>query len=147
MTEEIEELRTEERIRMQAFDKEDAAGMKEVRGEIDRVKADMGRLDEQETGLSASIRREQENFTALKEQAEVLDRDELIEARLAMRKESERQAWERIRESLSSGKVSFQTFRDSVKDTDELLGESDADGQEGVKERNKDSREKHEADL
>ena len=30
---------------------------------------------------------------------------------------------------------------------DELLGESDADGKAGVKERNKDSREKHEADL
>jgi len=27
----------EERIRMQAFDKEDAVGMKEVRGEIDRI--------------------------------------------------------------------------------------------------------------
>ena len=135
LTEEIEELRTEERIRMQAFDKEDAAGMKEVRGEIDRVKADMGRLDEQETGLADSIRKEQENFTALKEQAEVLDRDELTEARLAMRKDSERQAWERIRESVSSGKVSFQTFRMSVEDTDKLLGESDADGGVVVKVR------------
>ena len=46
-----------------------------------------------------------------------------------MRKDSERQAWERIRESLSSGKVSFQTFRMSVKETDELLGEDDAEGQ------------------
>ena len=138
LTEEIEELRTEERIRMQVFDKEDAAGMKEVRGEIDRVKADMGRLDEQETGLSDSIRREREHFTALQEQAEVLDHDELTKARLAMRKESERQAWERIRESLSSGKVSFQTFRMSVKDTDELVGEDDADGQAIVKERNRD---------
>ena len=113
---------------MQAFDKEDVAGLKEVRGEIDRIKADMGRLDEQETGLSDSIRREQENFSALQERAEVIDRDELTEARLAMRKDSERQAWERIRQSLSSGKVSFQTFRMSVEDTDELLGEGDADG-------------------
>ena len=107
LTEEIEELRTEERIRMQAFDKEDAAGMKAVRGEIDRVKADMGRLDEQETGLSDSILREREHFTALQEQAEVLDRDELTEARLAIRKDSELQAWEHIRESLSSGKSAF----------------------------------------
>ena len=107
----------------------------------------MGRLDKQETGLSDSIRKEQENYTALQEQAEVLDRDELTEARLAMRKESERQAWERIRESVSSGKVSFQTFRMSVKDTDELLAASDADGKAAMKERNRDSREKHEADL
>ncbi|MBE6724365.1 MAG: mobilization protein [Ruminococcaceae bacterium] len=130
LTEEIEELRTEERIRMQAFDKEDADGMKEVRGEIDREKTDMGRLDEQETGLSDSIRKEQENYTALQEQAEVLDRDKLTEARLAMRKDSEHQAWERIRESLSSGKVSFQRFRSSVKETDRMLGENGAEGQE-----------------
>jgi len=147
LTEEIEELQTEERIRMQAFNKEDAAGMKEVRGEIDRVKTDMGRLDEQETSLSASIRKEQENFTALQEQAEVLDRDELTEARLAMRKDSEHQAWERIRRSLSSGKVSFQTFRMSVKDTDELLGEDDADGQAVVKERSRDKGDRRETTL
>ena len=126
LTEEIEELRSEERTRMQTFDKEDAAGMKEVRREIDSAKADMGRLDEQESSLSDSIRKEQENFTALKEQAEVLDRDELNEAHLALRQESEHQAWERIRESVSSGKVSFQTFRQSVRNADEMLGESDA---------------------
>ena len=100
----------------------------------------MGRLDELESSLSDSIRKEQENFTALKEQAEVLDRDGLNEARLALRKESERQAWERIRESMSSGKVSFQTFRMSVKDTDELLGESDADGLSVQRERDIDQR-------
>ena len=98
----------------------------------------MGRLDEQETGLSDSIRKEREHFTALQEQAEVLDHDELTKARLATRKESERQAWERIREYVSSGKVSFQTFRMSVKETDELLGEDDAEGQAIVKERNRD---------
>ena len=127
---------------MQVFDKEDAAGMKEVRGEIDRIKADMGRLDEQETGLSDSIRREREHFTALQELTEVLDRDELTEACLALRKESERQAWERIRKSLSGGKVSFQTFRMSVKDTDELPGEEDAGGQAVVKERNREKGER-----
>ena len=37
--------------RMQAFDKEDAAGMKKVRGEIERAKADMGSLDEQQSSL------------------------------------------------------------------------------------------------
>ena len=147
LTEEIEELRTEGRIRMQAFDKEDAAGMKEVRGEIDRIKADMGKLDEQETGLSDSIRKEQENYTALQEQAEVLDRDELTEARLAMRKDSEHQAWERIRRSLSSGKVSFQTFRMSVKDTDKLLGEGDADGQAVTREKNRYNWEERNASL
>ena len=95
----------------------------------------------------STIRKEQENFTALKAQAEILDRDELTEARLAMRKKSERQAWERIRQSLSSGKVSFQTFRMSVKDTDELLGESDADGKAVTREKNRYNWEERNASL
>ena len=102
--------------------------MKKVRCEIDSAKADMGRLNEQESSLSDSIWKEQENFTALKEQAEVLDRDELNEALLTLHKESEHRAWERIRESVSNGKVSFQTFRQSFRDADEMLRVDDADG-------------------
>ncbi len=132
---------------MQVFDKEDTAGMKEVRSELDRVKTDMDRLDEQETGLSASIRKEQDNLAALQEQTEVLDRDERTEARLAMRRDSEHQAWEHIRQSLSNRKVSFQTFRMSVKDTDKLLGDSDADGQELKREHERDERKGYELGL
>jgi predicted nuclease with TOPRIM domain len=130
LSEEIEELHTEEKTLIQAFGKEDAAGMKQVKDEIHAAEANRENLDRQENSLSDSIRMEQERFDALSEQAADLDRGELTSARLALRRDSERQAWERIRESVSSGKVSFQRFRSSVKETDRMLGENGAEGQE-----------------
>ena len=75
LAEEIEELRFEEKDIMQGFDKEDTAGMKQVKSEISGAEADMVRLGKDETTLTDAIDREREKFTDLKEQAAVLDRD------------------------------------------------------------------------
>ena len=130
LSEEIEELRTEENTLIQAFGKEDATGMKQVKDEIRAAEANRENLGRQENSFEDSIHTEQDRFDTLREQAADLDRDEMNAARLALRRDSEHQAWERIRESLSSGKVSFQRFRSSVKETDRMLGENGAEGQE-----------------
>ena len=134
LAEEIEELRFEEKDIMQGFDKEDAAGMKQVKSEISGAEADMVRLDKDETTLTDAIDRERKKFTGLKEQAAVLDRGELTDARLALRPQMEAQAKERIRVAMSSGKIRFWDFRACVLDADKLLGE---DGLAEQREREK----------
>ncbi len=124
LVEEIEELRFEEKSIMQGFDKEDATGMKQVKGEISGAEADLVRLGKDESTLSNAIGKEREKYTALKEQAAGLDRGELTNARLALRPQMEAQAKERIRGAMSSGKIDFWKLQATLRDTDTLLGEA-----------------------
>ena len=124
LTEEIEELRFEEKSIVQGFGKEDASGMKQVKNEISGAQADMVKLGKDETTLTDAIGKEREKFTELKEQAAGLDRDELTDTRLALRPQMEAQAKDRIRGAMSNGKVSFWNFQLSIRDTDKLLGET-----------------------
>ena len=139
LSEEIEEPRTEEKALIQAFGKEDAAGMKQAQAEIQAVEANMENLDKRESGLSDSICAEREQFDTLREQAVDFDRNELTAARLALRKDSERQAWGRISDTASDGKVSFLLFRNSIRETDRLLEEDSADDPAIKHQREKDS--------
>ena len=123
LAEEIEELRFEEKDIMQGFDKEDVAGMKQVKSEIGGAEAEMVRLGKDETTLTEAIEKEREKFTELKKQAAELDRGELTDARLALRPQMEAQSKERIRRAMSSGKISFWSYQASVRDTDAILGE------------------------
>lgn len=123
LAEEIEELRFEEKDIMQAFDKEDAAGMKQVKTEISGAEADIVRLGKDETTLTDAIDKERTKYAGLKEQASELDRGKLIDTRLALRLKMEAQAKERIRGAVSSGKIRFWDFRASVQNADKLLGE------------------------
>ena len=123
LVEEIEELRFEEKSIVQGFGKEDAAGMKQVKGEISGAEADMVKLGKDETTLNDAIGREREMFTELKKQAAGLDRDELTDTRLALRPQIEAQAKERIRGAMSSGKLDFWKYQASTRDTDKQLGE------------------------
>ena len=94
----------------------------------------MVRLGKDETTLTDAIDREREKFTDLKEQAAVLDRDGLTDARLAIRPQMEAQAKERIRVAMSSGKLDFWKYQASTRDTDTMLGE---DGMAEQREREK----------
>ena len=141
LSEEIEELRTEENTLIQAFGKKDAAGMKQVKAEIHAAEANMENLDKRESSLSDSIRVEREQFDTMRDQAADLDRNELTAARLDLRRDSERQAWGRISDTASDGKVSFLLFRSSIRETDRLLEEDSADDQAIKRQREKDSRE------
>ena len=123
LSEEIEELRFEEKDIMQGFGKEDTAGMKQIKSDISGAEADMMKLGKDETTLTDAIEKEREKFTGLKEQAAKLDRAELTDARLAIRPQLETQAKERIRGAMSSGKLDFWKYQVSTRNTDKLLGE------------------------
>lgn len=141
LSEEIEELRFEEKSVMQVFGKEDAAGMNEVKGEISEAEARVMRLDAQEVEFTGAIKREKEKFDGLKEQAADLDQDKLTDARLALRPQMERTTHDRIRAGLSSGKVGFWDFEGSKKDADEWLGE------EGMAERHEEKKRRREREI
>ena len=121
VTEEIRELQVDENALIRAFDKEDDAGMRQVKGEISKAEARIVELSAQEAELSDKISREKGKYDGLKKQTADLDQNELIDTRLALRPEMERKAHERISQGLSSGKVSFRYFEMSKKDTDSLL--------------------------
>jgi hypothetical protein len=123
LTEIIEELRFEEQSVMQAFGKEDAAGMKKVKGEIGAAESDLAHYDKRAGELVDAINREKDKFTGLKEQASELDLDELIDARLALRTQKENAAREHIRKAAPDGRINFWNYQRSVTDTDWLLGE------------------------
>ena len=136
LSEEIEELRFEEKSVMRVFGKDDAAGMKEVKGEISEAEARVMKLDAQEVEFTGAINREKEKFDGLKEQAADLDQDELTDARLVLRPQIERAARDRIQSGLSSGKVSFWDYEGSKKGADRWLDE------EGMAERREDQKRK-----
>ena len=145
LSEEIEELRFEEKSVMRVFGKEDAAGMNEVKGEISEAETRVMKLDAQEVEFTGAINREKDKFDGdgLKEQASDLDHDELIDARLALRPQMERSAYDRIQSGLSSGKPEFWKMESSFRDADRVLGE------EGMAERHEAQkrREEHEFDY
>ena len=123
LSEEIEELQFEEKSIMRVFDKVDAAGMKEVEGEISKSEASIVKLDAQEVQFTGAINREKEKFDGLKAQATDLDQDELTDARLALRQQMECEAQDRIRRAERGKKISFWNFQGSISDADKLLSE------------------------
>ena len=141
LSEEIEELRFEEKSVMRVFGKDDAAGMKQVEGEISEAAARVVKLDAQEVEFNGAIHREKEKFDGLKEQAAGLDQDELIDARLALRPQMERTAYKRITEGLSSGKINFWHYEGSKKDADKWLDE------EGMAERRREQQQRKSQEL
>ena len=108
---------------MRAFAKADAAGMKEVEGEISKSEARIVKLNSQEVKFTDAINREKEKFDGLKAQAADLDQDELTDARLALRPQMENEGRERVRRAGGGRKINFWKFQGSISDTDKLLGE------------------------
>ena len=84
----------------------------------------MVRLGKDETTLTDAIDREREKFTDLKEQAAVLDRDGLTDARLAIRPQMERTARDNITKAEPNGRIGFWRFEQSVREVDMLLDET-----------------------
>ncbi len=62
------------------------------------------------------------------------DRDELADARLALRQEMESEAHDRIKRNIKGGKVSIRDYWSSISDADALLGET------GMAERRREQR-------
>ena len=109
---------------MRAFAKADAAGMKEVEGEISKSEARIVKLDAHEVKFIGAINREKEKFDGLKAQAADFDQDDLTDARFALRQQMEREAQNRIRRAEGGRKINRWKFQGSISDADKLLGEN-----------------------
>ena len=125
VTEEIKELQFEEKSIMQTFDKEDAAGIKDVEREISKYESHIIELDAREVEFIGAINHEKEEFTSLKAQAADFDQNGLTSVRLALRPQMENEGRERIRKGAPGGRVSFTKYQASVKAADMALGEDD----------------------
>ena len=142
LSEEIEELRFEEKSFMRVFDKVDAAGMKKVEGEISKSKASIVKLDSQEVKFTDAINREKEKYDELQARAVNLDQDELTDARLALRPQMENEGYERIRKDTPDGRISFEQYQAAVREADRALMEDGMDKRYREHKRGKELQEK-----
>ena len=98
------------------------------------------RYDAADAVLTQKIDRAKAKFDDLREQAAECDRDELTDARLALRQEMESTAHDRIKQNIKGGKVSIRDYWSSISDADALLGET------GMAERRREQRRREERD-
>ena len=96
------------------------------------------RYDAADAALTRKIDRAKDRFDGLREQAAEYDRDELTNARLALRQEMESTAYDRIKRNIKGGKVSIRDYWNSISDADALLGET------GMAERRREQRRREE---
>ena len=107
---EIDALRTDKESIMQAFKKTDDAGMSAIAADIKAAQARLEHCDASDDDLTAHIGKAKEEFDGLKAQAAEYDRDELTDARLALRPQMENAAHDRIKRNAKGGKVSFWNY-------------------------------------
>ena len=124
LTEESEELKSEQNRILEDFEKEDAAGMKEVHADIVSAERSVQQYNQQEERLQEEIQEAAQEFDSLSKQAESHDPDDLIQERLRIRPEFERQAKARIRQAHGENHPGFWDLESSIRETDELLGEA-----------------------
>ena len=98
------------------------------------------RYDAADAALTQKIDHAKERFDGLREQAAEYDRDELTDARLALRQEMESEAHNRIKRNIKGDKVSIRNYWSSISDADALLGET------GMAERRREQRRREEHD-
>ena len=98
------------------------------------------RYDAADAALTQKIDHAKERFDGLREQAAEYDRNELTDARLALRQGMESEAHDRIKRNIKGGKVSIRDYWSSISDADALLGET------GMAERRREQRRREERD-
>ena len=145
LTEDITALRANRTAIMEELGKEDAEGMSEVKADVEVTRARLNEYYASDADLVAHINKAKAEFDGLKKQAAEFDRDELTDARLALRLQMESKAHDRIERNIKGDKVSFWNFTHSVTDTDALLDEANmverrrAERQRKERERGKES--------
>ena len=131
---EIDTLRTSRESIMQGFKKTDDAGMSAIAADIKAARVRLQHYNSSDDDLTVHIGKAKAEFDELKKQAAGYDRDELTDARLALRPRMEDAAHDRIKRNANGVKVSFWNYQGSITDTDELLGEA------GMAERRREQR-------
>ena len=122
LTEEIEELRSEETSLIRGFGKKGAAGMKEVEAEMAEPESKSGSYWESEQKYSRELDAEKEKFMETKAQAGDLDQAELIVARIDVRPRKEQDAIQTIQRAIGR-EIYPHERQNSVHDVDVMLDE------------------------
>ena len=122
LTEELEELKTEKKMRLRSLDCADDTGISSVKKDIAAMESALKKLEAQEAKYSAELDAALKEYGELKEQASEFDAGELMEARLAIREEKERSAVTRVQDAYGERYDSLMMF-DSKRDVANLLHE------------------------
>ena len=97
LTEDLEELRSENSLLLQKFEYAEDAGAEAFRKDIAIMEAGLKKLEAQEQKYSAELDKALDEYAELKAQAADFDSVELYKARQAIREEIERSAVDRIK--------------------------------------------------
>ena len=122
LTEEIEELRSEETSLIRGFGKKDAVGMKEVESEMAQAEVKSSSYWESEQKYSRELDAEKEKFMETKAQAGDLDQAELVAVRMDIRPEKEQDAIQTIQRAIQR-EIYPHERQDTAHDVDVMLDE------------------------
>lgn len=122
LTEDLEELKSEKTMLLSSFDCSEDTGIAEVRKSVAAMEENLKRLTKQEEKYAAELDEALRQYAELKEQAVGIDAVELIEARLAVRKEKERSAVDRVKAAYGE-KYDPVMMHDSKRDVANLISE------------------------
>ena len=122
LTEDLEELKSEKTMLLSSFDCSEDTGIAEVRKSVAAMEENLKRLTKQEEKYAAELDEALRQYAELKEQAVGIDAVELIEARLAVRKEKERFAVDRVKAAYGE-KYDPVMMHDSKRDVANLISE------------------------
>ncbi len=122
LTVELEELKTEKEMLLRSLNCADDASVSAVKKEIATMESALQKLSEQEAKYSAELNEVLKQYAELKEQAADMDAAELMDARLAIREEKERSAFDRVKAAYGE-KFDPMMMHDSKRDVANLLSE------------------------
>ena len=122
LTEELEELRTENALLLQKFEHVEDAGAKVFRRDIATMEAGLKKLEAQEQRYSAELDKALAEYAELKAQASDFDSVELYQARQVLRPAQEKAAERQLEETLQK-KPSLIMLLSAKQEVSRLLGE------------------------
>ncbi|WP_343274522.1 MobA/MobL family protein [Ligaoa zhengdingensis] len=131
VTEDMEELKSEMSVLLAGFDKADPEHMKEVKQRFDAMTANKAGLERVAANAAASMDAEIVKYSELQEQAETVDTDELLTARMELRGGMTVEVREKIKNTCGRN-YDYDRFRQADRDVSALLGEPHPDEQRSV---------------
>ena len=122
LTEELEELKSEKQLLLNTLNCSTDADISDVKKEIVTLDSSLQKLSEQETKYSAELDDALKQYAELQKQATAFVAAELMDARLAVRKDREKFAVDRVKAAYGN-KYNPQLMIDSNRDIANLTGE------------------------
>ena len=133
VTEDMEELKSEQSMLLENFGKTDTDGMKEVKQRLDAMTDNKTALETVAAKAAVSMDTEIEKFRELQEQAKEIDTDELHAARMKLRGDMTESVREQIKDTFGRCYDSDR-FRQADREVSELLGEPHPNKNRSIRE-------------